>query len=239
MDAKKWKIWWQPSVLESGVSIQETHNLSLSSLHQSYPLLKRDNSQSTASNSTIPTITNNICSTLPQQNIQEQTLEEITNYNEDLQVHKNYIESGCKLYDGVENLRKNVVVAVAPPRANGTPWFGRVIDFNEQMQEIQVRWMDKLQNKTTYFYLTEKEGTIHFETVICNGIQFEPLLQDTLTWKLLTPLAFIQSMNNSNPPKIQQNNTLLTVRPTKKKFDLTKMLFANSVEFLEFVNAMQ
>lgn len=184
------------------------------------------------------TIACNISSTLPEDDIEHASLEAITSYNEDLEAYIAYVKNGSKLNDGVHNLKKDVVVAVSPERKNGIPWFGRVLAIDNEKKEVNVRWMDRLQSKTIYFYLTDNSASIHYETIICNGVQMEPMLGDKLMWKLVTPLPFIQSMNTDTPPALQQNSTVVGTSNKKKKFDLSQMIFASTEEFLQFAKIL-
>ncbi len=201
--------------------------------------MKRQHTRQEALVSKVPLIACNISSTLPETNIKNASVEDIMSYNEDLEAYIAYVNSRSVLNDGVDNLKKNVVVAVAPERKNGIPWFGRVLDVDERKQEVRVRWMDRLQSKTIYFYLTNDQATVHYETIICNGVQMEPVLDEKLMWKLITPLPFIQSMNSDTVPELiqQKGNTIVTYNK-RKKFDLSQMIFANSAEFLEFAKVL-
>ena len=189
---KKWSIYWQPpknSTSQIIPSIELTHLNFSKGLHQTYPLLKRETICNDKSQySQVGTISNNISSTLATENIESTSTQVISEYNQDLQSYLSYVKKGCRLYDGVDNIQENVVVAIAPKRKNRLPWFGRVIEINQNQKELNVRWMDRLENKTIYFYLTNNNSIIHFDTVICNGIEFEPLLDKKLMWKLVTPL---------------------------------------------------
>ena len=235
----RWKVVWTPE--SSGVLPQtkDLHEHWIESLHKTYPLMKRQHNRPGALATKVQLIACNISSTLPETDIENASVEDIVSYNEDLEAYIEYVNSGSVLNDGVHNLKKNVVVAVAPERKNGIPWFGRVLEVEEDKQEVKVRWMDRLQSKTIYFYLTNDKATIHYETIICNGVQMEPVLEEKLMWKLITPLSFIQSMNSDTPPELlqQKDNTIVAYKK-KKKFDLSQMIFANSEEFLEFAKVL-
>jgi hypothetical protein len=236
----KWQLHWKPTYANLLTSAAEIHNYSLLHLHITYPLMKREqNYTSTLEGSNIQRISCNISSTLPGNSITSSNKQDITSYNEDLEAYIKYIRGGSKLYDGVQNLGKDVVVAVAPPRRNGIPWFGRVIDFNNETKQVMVRWMDKVQDKTIYFYLTTNNSEVHYETIICSGVEFEPVLGDRLMWKMVTPLAFIQSMNNVDAPELQQSNSQIAHYQKRNVFDLTQMVFSSITEFLEFVKMLK
>jgi hypothetical protein len=236
---KRWKVFWTPASLHVLPRTKELHEYWVESLHTTYPLMKRQHNIPDAPSTKVQLIACNISSTLPETNIENASIQDIISYNEDLEAYIAYVNSGSVLNDGVRNLKKDAVVAVAPERKNGIPWFGRVLELSEDKQEVKVRWMDRLQNKTIYFYLTDDQATIHYETVICNGVQMEPILEEKLMWKLITPLPFIQSMNSDTPPELlqQSGNTILGYKK-RNKFDLSQMIFVNSEEFLEFAKVL-
>ena len=230
----KWKVVWTPDRLHKLPSIKDLHEHWIEFLYKTYPFMKRQLNREEAFSNLMQIIACNISSTLPKSNIQHASVEDI----EDLEAYIAYINNGSVLNDGVHNIKRDVIVAEAPEKKNGLPWFGRVINVYDQQHELRVRWMDRQQSKTIYFFLTDEEAIVHFETVICNGVQMEPLLGDKLMWKLITPLSFLQSMNTDSPPEIQQNSTKLVPYQRRKKFDLSQMLFASSEEFLQFAKVL-
>lgn len=237
----KWSLQsWKPSALEVKPHNETVHRNFLTNFHKSYPLLVRQNQVTTFPiSNNINTITTNICNSTANQNIDNTTEEEIIEYNEDLTAYLKYIKNGSKLYDGIENITEDVVVAVAPPRKNGVPWFGRVVKLHSNLSQLDVRWLDRLETKNIYFYLTEKLATIHYDTIICNGVQLEPVIGNKLMWKLITPLSFIQNLNCDEPPNIIQQSGKIPSRVKQIKYDLSKMLFGNSEEFITFVKSMK
>ena len=239
MAMKRWEAVWTPDSLGVLPQTKDLHEYWIESLHITYPLMKRQHNRPEAVATKVQLIACNISSTLPETNIENASVQDIISYNEDLEAYIAYINSGSVLNDGVHNLKKNVVIAVALQRKNGIPWFGRVLDVEEDKQEVKVRWMDRLQSKTMYFYLTNDEATIHYETIICNGVQMEPVLEEKLMWRLITPLPFIHSMNSDTPPELlqQKGNTIISYKK-RTKFDLSQMIFANSEEFLEFAKVL-
>jgi hypothetical protein len=239
MAMKRWKVVWTPDSVGFLPETKDLHEYWIEPLHVTYPLVKRQHNRPRALATKVQLIACNISSTLPEADIEDASVQDITSYNEDLEAYIAYVNSGSVLNDGVLNLKKNVVVAVAPERKNGIPWFGRVLDIDEDNQEVKVCWMDRLQSKTVYFYLTDNEATVHYDTIICNGVQMEPLLEEKLMWKLVTPLPFIQSMNSDTPPELlQQKGTTISTYQKRKKFDLSQMIFINSEEFLEFAKVL-
>ena len=239
METKRWKVVWTPDSSGFLPKTKDLHEYWIESLHLTYPLMKRQHSRPEALATKVQLIACNISSTLPETHIEDASVQDIISYNEDLEAYIAYVNSGSVLNDGVLNLKKNVVVAVAPERKNGISWFGRVLDVAANKQEVTVRWMDRLQSKTIYFYLSNEVATIHYETIICNGVQMEPVLEEKLMWKLITPLAFIQSMNSDTPPDLlQQKENTISSYKKRKKFDLSQMIFASSEEFLQFVKVL-
>jgi hypothetical protein len=241
MQEKKWKLFWKPNVVYREISSYEMHSNWLKNLHTTYPLMNRREETNTMSTqvSAIHRISSTISSTLPEKDINNTNKKDIAEYNEDLAAYVKYIKGGSKFFDGVQNIRTDIVVAVAPQRKNGIPWFGRVISIEPENQMLQVRWMDRLQSKTVYFYLTNNTSKVHYETVICNGVDFEPILGEKLMWKMVTPLCFIQNLNSDSLPTIQQSNSVVLPYQRKQKFDLTQMVFGSAAEFTQFVKLLQ
>lgn len=187
----------------------------------------------------IPTITENISNTMPEQHVTDTTESHITAYNEDLAAYLSYIRNGSKLYDGVTNPQVGSIAAVAPRRKNGVPWFGRILSVDHEEQKISLRWLDRVENKTIYFYLSDSEEIVHFETVICTGVDFEPIVGSKMMWKLVTPLCFIQAMNQDEPPQLIQQNLKVRAPTPRNKYDLGQLVFANADEFMNFLKVMQ
>lgn len=238
MAVKGWRVVWRPDALHELPEVKDLHDKWLQSLYESYPLIRRQHMSQGALGTKVQLIACNISSTLPGTDVGQASIEDIESYNEDLTAYIAYINNSSVLNDGVQDLKTNVVVAVAPERKNGNPWFSCVLEIHEEEEQVTVRWMDRQKNKTVYFYLTGKVGRIHFETIICNGVQMEPMLAETLMWKLVTPLPFIQSMNTDSPPTLQQNSSTIKPYKKRKKFDMSEMIFANSNEFLQFAKVL-
>jgi hypothetical protein len=231
---------WKAPASTMQTTLQQIHDFSLATLHATYPLLVKQDENSVAfEGSEIQRVSSNISCTLPESTLDKTNMKDILGYNEDLAAYVKYIKGGSKLYDGVQNLRNDVVVATAPERKNGLPWFGRVLQIFEETEQVLVHWMDRCQSNAMYFYLTDNTSTVHYDSIICNGVEFEPVLQDTLQWKLVTPLAFIQSMNTDVPPTLLQNDDKIKVYEKSTKFDLTQMVFGSSQEFMEFIKYLQ
>ena len=243
MQKNNWRLLWKSSGILREISSQGTHNNLLTNLHITYPLMKRreenNNNEMAMQVSAVCRISCTISSTLPTSDISSTNKKDIAAYNEDLESYIKYIQGGSRLFDGVQNIRTNVVVAIAPKRKNGLPWFGRVTDVDKDNQNLTVRWMDRLQNKTVYFYLTNNTSEVHYETVICNGVDFEPILGEKLMWKLVTPLSFIQNLNADILPELLQPDTVVATYQKKQKFDLTQMVFGSAAEFTNFIKLLQ
>jgi hypothetical protein len=238
MEKKRWHTSWKPANIITDISKKDIHNNQLASLHASYPLLKR-RQEIRIPSSTVQTISQRISSTIPTENIEATTAKDICGYNEDLEAYMAYIKSGSKMYDGTENLQIGSVAAVAQARKNGIPWFGRILHVDIEKQSVSLCWLDRLENKTIYFYLLDSIESVHFDTIICSGVDFEPHVGSKLMWKLVTPLCFIQAMNKDEPPELIQQDVKLREAKKRTKYDLSQLVFANSDEFLNFVKVMQ
>lgn len=142
-----------------------------------------------------------------------------------------------RLKDGVIDLRRNSIVAVQPSRANGIPWFGKVLQLigNDQ---VEVLWLHKSSNNAKLFFLNDTPNIISNDTIICNGVDMEPIYgYDKLLWKLLTPTAFIQALN-ADPdkmPTLAPPMSQLQAKQKKQNIDLTTLAFNNTEEFQKFL----
>lgn len=212
------------------------HQALLTSLHTSYPLTKRtkpllnnSNQRQTTTNKILPTsyIANN-SGNESSNRINKKT------YNH-LQDYLVYIQSGACLRDGINGIQLGTLVAVQPVRKNGLPWFGKVTKFVDE-EQFELLWLHK-EAATRFYYLDDSVDVIHKDTIICNGIEFEPVFGEKLVWRLLTPLPFIQAMNQDeeNIPKL--TNPVFQATPTirKKTFDITKLAFNDKEEFAEYL----
>jgi hypothetical protein len=126
---------------------------------------------------------------------------------------------------------------VSPARRGGLPWFGRVLSWDKHAQQVHLRWMDKWTktNNSKYFYLTTEES-VHQDTIICNGVDFEPIYGSQLLWQLQTPLPIIRDLQEGKQLNITvQNYTHLAPKETRPVYKLEDMIFANKEEFVEFV----
>ena len=61
------------------------------------------------------------------------------------------------------------------------------------------------------------------------------MFKDTLTWKLLTPLSFIQAMNSENVPSLSQPSAIYQNPPKKPLVDMTTLIFKDANDFANFV----
>ena len=174
----------------------------------------------------------------------EDSAEEIrTVINDDLQAYLRYMKCGGRLQDQIDGLQKDAIVAVAPDLGEGRlPWFGRVIQIDSVAEEILIRWFHKGVSSNVYMFKEEEEPVwIHFETVICNGVYFEPTGESVgKMWKLITPMQFIREMNVHKFDMIQADSC--TMKTRIKNVDILGMHFNNSTElesFLENIPSFQ
>ena len=75
----------------------------------------------------------------------------------------------------------------------------------------------------------------HKKAMICNGVEFEPLVGDRLLWKLKTPLSFIRLMNSENPPTIVLPTATSTYNRKTRAFDISALVFNNREEFEQYI----
>jgi hypothetical protein len=66
-------------------------------------------------------------------------------------------------------------------------------------------------------------------------VKFESIYGEQLSWKLLTPVPFIQAMNQETIPEMAAPLTNITVELKKKGVDITRLVFENDEEFLQFL----
>jgi hypothetical protein len=123
-------------------------------------------------------------------------------------------------------LQLNSIIAIAPSRKNALPWFGKVFKIHLN-NTVDVLWFHK-HNDSIYYFLNKKPDNVHYDAIICNGIEFEPNYNETLQWRLLTPISFIQALNSDNIPILR--NLLHTPNPYKPNqaaFNITNLVFKN------------
>ncbi len=99
---------------------------------------------------------------------------------------------------------------------------------------LKVLWLHK-ENTTNYFYLDDSTAIIHQDTVICNGVEMEPLYGTRLLWHLRTPLPYIQAMNSDNIPPLLPPLTTTTLLKQKQAFDITGLAFSSVEDFTSFM----
>jgi hypothetical protein len=133
-------------------------------------------------------------------------------------------------------LQVNTMVAAQPDRKNGLPWFGKVIRLIGT-EEVEILWLHKSSNMSKYYYLDDVTSTVHREAIICNGVEFEPVFGDRLLWKLLTPLSFIQALNQDDPPNLAPPLATTTFVQKVRSFDITTLVFNDKEEFKDFLYA--
>jgi hypothetical protein len=227
-----WKVNSKWVLLQEGkeadkINVRKALAANMESFYSTYPLVKREGEQVITQEGKIATVTSNIISTKSV----EITKPTSTNHKH-LESYLAYLRSGARLYDGVENISINCIVAIQPDRKNGIPWFGKVMKILEE--KVQILWLHKDTN-TRYFYLDDKLEMVHKETIICNGVALEPIYGQTLLWKLLTPLSFIKEMAKSDKISLERPFATSMVEPKQKKIDFTSLVFADRDDFIHFV----
>ena len=209
------------------INVRKAWAANMESFYSTYPLVKREGEQVITQEDKIATVTSNIISTKSV----EITKPTSTNHKH-LESYLAYLRSGARLYDGVENISINCIVAIQPDRKNGVSWFAKVMKILEE--KLQILWLHKDTN-TRYFYLDDKLEMVHKETIICNGVALEPIYGQTLLWKLLTPLSFIKEMAKSDKINLERPFATSIVEPKQKMIDFTSLVFANRDDFIHFV----
>jgi hypothetical protein len=108
---------------------------------------------------------------------------------------------------------------------------------------VELLWLHKSTNITKFFYLNDTPDIVHTESIICNGVEFEPVYSNKqLLWKLLTPVPFIQALNSdpSKMPTLAAPFTSQKPKPkSKKNVDLTSLVFNLTDEFVNFLYAYE
>jgi hypothetical protein len=108
------------------------------------------------------------------------------------------IISGTCLKDSIQDITVHSIVAVQPQQVNGLLWFGKIICFVES-DHLELLWLHKSTNISKFFYLNDTPDIVYLESIICNGVEFEPVYRNQqLLWKLLTPIPFIQALNSNS-----------------------------------------
>ena len=143
-----------------------------------------------------------------------------------------YLRSRARLYDGVENISINCIVAIQSDRKNGVSWFAKVMKILEE--KVQILWLHKDTN-TRYFYLDDKLEIVHKETIICNSVVLKLIYEQTLLQKLLTPLSVIKKIAKSDKINLKHPFATSIVELKQKKIDFTSLVFADRNDFIHFV----
>jgi hypothetical protein len=76
-----------------------------------------------------------------------------------------------------------------------------------------------------YYFLDDKLDNISMDSVICNGVEFEPLFKDRLLWRLLTPILFIKALNSNNSLSIEEATSSLSFQTKKMNYGYNKFDF--------------
>lgn len=100
--------------------------------------------------------------------------------------------------------------------------------------------MDKYQSKNCYQFLFSKDY-VSMNAIICNDVDFKPMFHERVIWKLITPLPFIQALNNENiplPALLPPISNLTTIFK-KPSIDITALAFNNKEEFEAFLYEYQ
>jgi hypothetical protein len=233
------------------VNLTKAHQTQLKSFYSTYPLTARpqdmhcvEHQHLTIKNNIIPTSYINIdnnnnnsssssSSSSSNSSSNNNNNNNNNNYNH-LQQYLAYLSSGARLNDGTINMQVDTIVAAQPGRKNAIPWFGKVIQLIGS-EEVKVMWLHRKENTAKYYYMDDEINTIHIEAIICNEVEIEPVFGDRLLWKLLTPLPFIQALNQDNPPILAPPLAAMKFMRKVRSFDITNMVFNDVEEFKDFL----
>ena len=233
--------WAPDQQLHNEPPDSETHSIAIASLHTSYPLTKHSTETAGGEDSWDLTI-NIVPTSYPTEddiNNTDKAEAENNGFNNSLQAHLRFVKRGGKLNDGVIGVQADCVVAIQPERANAQPWFAKVVKVDESNNMLHINYMHRHKNSTMYFYIQEAEDTTHYDTIICNRIDFEPVFKEKLMWKLLTSLPFIQALNSNKPPTMTLYKGKQHIQESQPKYELSNLVFANQEEFKEFVTKLK
>jgi hypothetical protein len=86
-----------------------------------------------------------------------------------------------------------------------------------------------------YYFLNDKLDNVNMNSVICNGVEFEPLFEARLLWILLTLILFIKALNSDDSLSIEKATSSLSFQTKKQTMDITNLIFSDKVEFEEFL----
>jgi hypothetical protein len=103
-----------------------------------------------------------------------------------------------------------------------------------QESEVDVLWFQKLKGNK-YFYLNDTCDSVSFNAIICNGIEFTPIFGDKLVCKLMTPLSFINTMQQKIIPTIEPPCTTPTIVHKKDCIDLSSLVFSTTEELKQYL----
>ena len=92
-----------------------------------------------------------------------------------LQDYLKFIKRGGTLNDGIQGMDVDCIVAVQPERINAHPWFGKVVKIDSTLKQVHLKWLHRHESSTTYFYMKDSLDVVHVDTIICNGVDFEPV----------------------------------------------------------------
>ena len=134
-------------------------------------------------------------------------------------------------------MQPDCIIAITPARIGGLPWFARVLHWNKATHQVQMRWMDKYTktNNSKYFYLTTEE-TLHEDTIICNGVDFQPIYGSELLWQLQTPLPLIRELQEGKQLITTQMYQHLPHQISRPMYNIEDMVFGSKEDFIEFVS---
>ena len=226
---------WHPSIIPAKLPTAAAgHKFRLVSLHNTYPATKR--SQENSILTVLSHLSRRIISTQFSSSSNENS-QSGTHCNTELQSYLRYIQCGDKLSDGIIGMQPDAVIAVQPTRSNFLPWFARVVQVNLAQHEVQVKWLHRHEQSSKYFYQDDTIDVIHEETIICNGIDLQPVFGEKLMWKLLTPLLFIQALNQDQPVRMTENWNIAT-QPSAVKYDLIELMFEDEQDFRKFATSL-
>ena len=89
-----------------------------------------------------------------------------------------------------------------------------------------------------FYYLQEETQLVSMDTIICNGVEFEPVFDQKLVWRLLTPVPYIQELACGGGV-MQGLGKLVQQKPRDEKVDITSLVFHGKDDFNEFLQGFQ
>jgi hypothetical protein len=83
--------------------------------------------------------------------------------------------------------------------------------------------------------LNDKQDEVHMDTIICNGVEFQPEFSGGLLWKLITPIVFIAEMAKGKT-LLHKPEATANYEQRHQLPDISTIVFHNKLEFYAFLN---